>query len=191
MLLPVDTPNAEEVPPTVIDAGIDGSEGGNVVADGGKTDAWLVTTPDGRVLQVVDYCPPIYPLPSDLGSSRFDCPASFGEAVQVARSDASPFFWPLLAQCAEGPYVFVQDGLGGNGCYYRQDSQQLFAFVKFTDTLVECGEGLASFTYGVYGERVACTSILPVNFDGGVGEVGGGVEGGSIDAGALDSAAAD
>lgn len=151
---PVDAPTASaDVPP---------SDGGSTV------DGYFFKSVDGRVFQLVDYCLPILPLPTEGGRS---CPTTADDAMVAAKVDAYPPWAPspMVARCSEGPFVYVPSL--GTACYYDPGSRTLISIITGEDTPSACGQsGTASFIYAVYGQYVSCTGLTSIAVDAGSGQ---------------------
>jgi len=139
------------------------------LSDGGSTaDGYFFKSVDGRLFQLVDYCLPILPLPTDGGRS---CPTTADDAMVAAKVDAYPPWAPspTVARCSEGPFVYVPSL--GTACYFSSGSRQLISITHVEDTPSACGQsGTASFTYAVYGQFVTCTGLTPIAVDAGSGQ---------------------
>ena len=149
----IDTAPRIDVPAVAVDGPGNG-------LDTGKTDAWLVTSPDGRVFTVVDACL-VGPLPSN--SSW--CPTTYAEGLAKVQSsfDASPspsYSHTGAGRCSEGTYVYAPTmDTSALGCYYDAGTQQLVSVVTYSDTMYPCGQGdTISFAF-VSGARLLCTDI--------------------------------
>ena len=160
-----DGPSAPlDAPPSVAD--------GPTAVDGPpERDAYFISIPDGRKLQVVDYCPPIHPLvPDQDGMASRRCTPTYAEAVAAALAyhDAGyPFSYPYLARCSEGYLMYVPLTGMGKVCYYDGDSGNLIAYSQSDDVTHVCpNSDLASFVYAVYGALPTCTNPVPA-VDGG------------------------
>ena len=148
----IDTGEGIDVPPVAVD-------GPGAALDVGKTDAWLVTSPDGRVFTVVDACQL-----GPLGSSS-SCPTIYAEGLAKVQSplDASPFppySHTGAGRCSEGSYVYAPYlDTSALGCYYDASTQQLVGVVTYSDTTYPCGkDDTVSFAF-VNGTKPPCTDI--------------------------------
>ena len=132
-------------------------------------DAYYFTTMDGRVMQLVDYCPPVRPLPPDAGTDNWSCPANLDQALARANTAPDggwPYVRPQVVRCSEGPLYYTD--LMGKVCFYDADTRLLFAYSVGYDTPSGCGDSdLASYTTAVYGEHVTCTFQAFVVVDAG------------------------
>jgi hypothetical protein len=164
-LLPVDAPESSDRP---------------VLPSDSNPDLTLVTLPDARVPdarfpRLVEYCPDIQPLSALQGGTlgRSSCPTTFAEATLLAQSDAGqPYYWPELrvGRCSDGPWVLVHGNLGGLVCFFRSDSQQLFAAEYTSDVPFACRDkSLESYVPEVFNEYVPCGGVswISLKTDGG------------------------
>jgi len=149
---------------------------GDPVIDGGRNvDANFLALPDGRLLEEVDYCLPIGPLPTEFGHYPSGCPATVDDAITDEQSPADARYpWadaPDIYRCSEGAFAYFAYNLGGIACFYGPESRQLISVVYYTDTLQPCNDLVSvSFNY-VYGQRVKCTAPTSVTVvDAGAGQ---------------------
>lgn len=164
-LVPVDAPESSDRP---------------VLSGDANPDLTLVTlpdarVPDARVPKLVEHCPEIQPLSGLQGTlGRGSCPTTFAEATLLAQSDAGgPYYWPELrvGRCSDGPWVLVSGNLGGLVCFFRSDSQQLFAAEYTSDVPIACRDkSLESYVFQVFDEYVPCGQIswISLKTDGSV-----------------------
>ena len=177
-LSPADTPPTGfdgslavmDTPRTPIDGSTD-SEGPGF--DGGpRADARFITRNDGRLLQVVDYCLPILPLPTEFGSPPYRCPATVDDAIadERNRGDASLLRDDAhVYRCSEGWFAYFAYNLGGIDCFYSPESRKLISVVSYTDTYVQCGQSdTVSMVPAISGQVVTCTGVTSTAVDGGV-----------------------
>jgi hypothetical protein len=167
-----------DLPLTPVDAPPAGS------ADGGpQADAQWITIVDGRRLQLVEYCPPIKPLPADLKNNSYRCTETFAEAAAIAAQSPDAFSAPAVERCLEGALVYYPQRWSGTVCTYSADTGRLISIRYSIDTPAVCGVGdLAAYTVSVYGELVECSRTLPIAVGGGV--VDSGATSAVLDAGA-------
>jgi hypothetical protein len=133
---------------------IDGPDTG---IDGETIDAWLVISPDGRVLTVVDECIASTTVPQ-VGS----CPSTYAEALAKAQSSDGgvPFQLTGAGRCSEGsfiyqPYLWTTTRL----CYYDASSQQLIGSVSSDGTLQPCLQSDTVSRTLVNGTKPPCSQI--------------------------------
>jgi hypothetical protein len=134
--------------------GIDSPDNG---VDGGAIDAWLVTSPDGRVFTVVNECITSSTVPQ-VGS----CPTTYAAGLAKAQSSDGgvPFQLTGAGRCSEGSYVY-QPYLETPTrlCYYDASTQQLIGTVSSDGTLQPCLQSDTVSATWVQGTKPPCTQI--------------------------------
>jgi hypothetical protein len=122
--------------------------------------------PDGRRIEIVDYCLPILPLQS--GSAM--CPANLAEAQAIvdviqdggALDAAMRLFNSRIRPCVEPIAVFIPiEWASSTVCFYDNTSGDLISITQGWDTPTGCPSeprpDTAAFIAKVYGQKVECT----------------------------------
>jgi hypothetical protein len=144
--------------------------------DGRPTvDGYFVLTSEGRWVQLVDYCLPILPLPTNHSGVRdnypYPCPATIDDAIVDMNGtlDAHSGWLPTIAPCSEGLFAYLPYAMtAGTICFYSTESRSLIALTYSTDIPVECsGSDTAAFVYAVYGQFASCSIKSSIAVDAG------------------------